>query len=57
MRRRSAIIFPLTLGPFKALIEVAHPPCVEGVTMPSTKGGISLLGLKLELLPLSFQFD
>ena len=44
----------LTLEGFKVVMKVAHPPCVEGVTMPSTMGGISLfcplqVDIKVEL--------
>ena len=43
----------LTLEGFKVVMEVAHPPRVEGVTMPSTMGGISLFcALQFELAPL-----
>ena len=46
----------LTLEGFKVLMEVAHPPRVEGVTMPSTMGGISLFcPLQFELPPLLFK--
>ena len=46
----------LTLEGFKVVMEVAHPPRVEGVTMPSTMGGISLFcPLQFELPPLLFK--